>query len=57
MYQLGACYGLSLFITIITAIVEASAPLCSEITPRFGEQRCFFHGTFLKIHICINNVQ
>ena len=44
MYELGACYGSSLLITIITAIVEASAPLCSEIAPHFGEQHCFFHG-------------
>ena len=48
-YELGASYGLSLLISLITGIVEALAPLCSEIAPNFGKSSCFFHGTISKI--------
>ena len=45
-YELAASYGLSLLISLITGIVEASAPLCSEIAPNFGKTSCFFHGMY-----------
>ena len=36
------CYGAPLLISLLTGIVEATAPRCSTITPRFGELTCFF---------------
>jgi hypothetical protein len=36
------CYGAPLLISLLTGIVEATAPRCSPITPRFGELTCFF---------------
>ena len=37
-------YGAPLLITLLTGIVQASAPWCSPINPRFGEESCFFAG-------------
>ena len=35
-------YGLPLVITIMSGIVEATAPECSVFRPRFAEETCFF---------------
>ena len=56
------CYGAPLLISILTGIVQASAPWCSPINPRFGEEEsCFFAGNIKLYHMtllslsCINH--
>jgi len=41
-------YGIPAFICTITLIVEATAPRCSSIRPRFGHKTCLFYGKLDK---------
>ena len=43
-YRIGLAigYGVPFFISFLTGIVEATAPRCSSIKPRFIEGSCFF---------------
>ena len=48
-YNLRFGYGVPLIITIITGIVEVTAPECSWFKPRFGEEVCFFTTLEAKV--------
>ena len=43
------CYIAPLMVTIMTGFTEAVAPRCSFITPRFGEEICFFSSKKIEI--------
>ena len=42
-------YGLPMIVSILTVIVEFSAPKCAPYRPRFGEESCFFSGKLYAI--------
>ena len=60
-YRIGLAigYGVPFFISFLTGIVEATAPRCSSIKPRFIEGSCFFSsksmGTISTYLIWLNS--
>ena len=44
--EIGAGYGIPTIICLVTGLVEAYAPWCSKITPRFAEETCFFSSEY-----------
>ena len=46
-------YGAPLLISILTGIVELSAPRYSSIAPGFGERSCFFASKNIINHFFI----
>ncbi len=43
-WQMVCGYVVPISLSLITGLVEALAPKCSPIRPRFGEEQCFFTG-------------